>query len=46
MKRIACCHLRTWTMLGLLLLGATRALRLDAAAARYPQSGISLEFIG
>jgi hypothetical protein len=33
-------------MLGLLLLGATQALRLEAAATRYPQSGISLEFIG
>jgi RHS repeat-associated protein len=33
-------------MLGLLLLGASQALRLEAAAVRYPQSGISLEFIG
>jgi hypothetical protein len=33
-------------MLGLLLFGATQALRLEAAATRYPESGISLEFIG
>lgn len=46
MKRIAYRHLRSWATLGLLLVGATQALHLDAAAPRYPQSGISLEFIG
>jgi hypothetical protein len=46
MKRMHHFHIKSWAVLSLILLCGGQALRLDAAAARYPQAGISLEFIG